>query len=834
MWTLCVTALLLLQPQQQQPQPSQSQPAVPQQQPQPTQPQQEPQPTQPQNPQLPVVKETVIVKGTPSTISTDPSANANATVLRGQDLDALSDNPDEIEAQLKALAGASAGPSGPRIYVDGFTGGKLPPKSSIAEIRVNLNPYSAEYDAPGTARIEVITKPGGQTVHGRVMADLNRPWMNSRNPFSAEEPAFRSGSITGSIEGPLGKSASFSFNADRIAVDDASVVTAIGLDDAFRPAPIHDTVPSTHDTLQLNPRVDAQLPRNHTLSVRYLFHGVSDSGSGVGQFALPTQAFDPHKIEHDLQVSDLHVLSKQTMNDMRAQLRRSLSDQTPVDVAPQTNVLGAFTGGGNAAGAARSRVDHLELQDTVTASRGSHLIKVGGRLRVDAASDFSSQNTNGTFTFASIDAYRITEQGLAQGLSPDAIRAAGGGASQFSIVYGHSVVAQTTTDAGLFAEDDWRVRDRVTVGMGLRYETQTGIAGLGDLAPRGSVAWAIGTAKKTSAPTTVLRAGGGVFYDRVPQSLFLQSMRLDGTTTRQFIVPAPDFYPSIPPAAVLAASEHTPTPYTIDPAITPPRTVQAGVTLERKLAAGTTAAVGYLRSRGSRQLYSRVVDGAYLFTSGGRFNENQFTATLTMRTSGPISLTASYALSSARGDTSGATSFPSNPQDLEADYGRTPFDIRHHLTVFMGINGPGFRIVPSLFLSSGQPFDITVGQDLNGDSIFNDRPAFATDLSRPSVIVTPFGTFDTALIPGQRIIPRNYGIGPAQALVTLRAMKPFVVHQHDTIRIDLLAINLLNRPNLALPVGNLSSPVFGQSTGLASGSASSSNRQFRVQLQWLF
>src|SRR5579859_2409178 len=141
-----------------------------------------------QDPQVPLVKETVIVKGAPSTISTDPSANANATVLRGQDLDALSDDPDELEAQLKALGGAAAGPSGARIYVDGFAGGRLPPKSSIAEVRVNLNPYSAENDAPGAARVEVITKPGGQTVHGRFMADLNRPQMNSRNPFLADDP----------------------------------------------------------------------------------------------------------------------------------------------------------------------------------------------------------------------------------------------------------------------------------------------------------------------------------------------------------------------------------------------------------------------------------------------------------------------------------------------------------------------------------------------------------------------------------------------------------------------------------------------------------------------
>jgi hypothetical protein len=392
-------------------------------------------------------------------------------------------------------------------------------------------------------------------------------------------------------------------------------------------------------------------------------------------------------------------------------------------------------------------------------------------------------------------------------------------------------------DAGLFAEDDWRPADRVTIGMGLRYEAQTGIAGAGDLAPRGSVAWAIGRSRSRqsgSAPATVLRFGGGIFYDRVPQSLFLQSLRLDGTTTRQFIVSAPDFYPVIPPLAALAASEHAPTPYTIDPAIAPPRTVQAGLTVERKLAPGAAAALGYVHSRGSRQLYSQVEDGAYVFASGGRFSQDQLTATVTVRGSGRVSVSASYALSSARGDTSGPNAFPSNPHDLGADYGRALFDVRQNLTMFMGINGPGFRIVPSLFASSGRPFDITVGQDLNGDSIFNDRPAFATDPSRPGVVTTPFGTFDTAPVPGQPLIPRNYGAGPAQVLVTLRAMKPFVVHQHDTIRIDLLAINLLNRANLGQPVGNLSSPVFGRSTSLASGGANSSNRQFRVQLQFIF
>ena len=136
-----------------------------------------------------VQRQTVTVEAGATTIGIDPTANANAMILKGKDLDALSDDPAELEAQLHALAGASAGPTGAQIYIDGFTGGSLPPKSAILEIRVNQNPYSAEYDAPGSARVEIITKAGGRSLHGRFLADLNRAGMNSRNPFLAQTPA---------------------------------------------------------------------------------------------------------------------------------------------------------------------------------------------------------------------------------------------------------------------------------------------------------------------------------------------------------------------------------------------------------------------------------------------------------------------------------------------------------------------------------------------------------------------------------------------------------------------------------------------------------------------
>ena len=111
-------------------------------------------------------KTEVNVTANPNGVSVDPDNNASTIVLTGKDLDALSDDPDELSSELTALAGPSAGPNGGQIYIDGFTGGQLPPKSSIREIRINQNPFSAQYDKVGYGRIEIFTKPGTDKFHG--------------------------------------------------------------------------------------------------------------------------------------------------------------------------------------------------------------------------------------------------------------------------------------------------------------------------------------------------------------------------------------------------------------------------------------------------------------------------------------------------------------------------------------------------------------------------------------------------------------------------------------------------------------------------------------------
>jgi len=98
-------------------------------------------------------KQEITVKGDSSEVSVSPTSTVGALVLKGDDLKALSDNPDDLQDELQALAGPAAGPNGGEIYIDGFTGGRLPPKESIREIRVNQSPFAAEFDRLGFGRI---------------------------------------------------------------------------------------------------------------------------------------------------------------------------------------------------------------------------------------------------------------------------------------------------------------------------------------------------------------------------------------------------------------------------------------------------------------------------------------------------------------------------------------------------------------------------------------------------------------------------------------------------------------------------------------------------------
>ena len=140
---------------------------------------------------LEVQQQKIEVTSSSTQLDVSPQNNANSIVLQGKDLEALSDDPDELSSELQALAGPSAGPNGGQIYIDGFTAGQLPPKASIREIRINQNPFSSEYDKLGYGRIEIFTKPGTDKLHGQLQVQGNTSSFNSRNPFEAVQDGVR-------------------------------------------------------------------------------------------------------------------------------------------------------------------------------------------------------------------------------------------------------------------------------------------------------------------------------------------------------------------------------------------------------------------------------------------------------------------------------------------------------------------------------------------------------------------------------------------------------------------------------------------------------------------
>src|SRR5436190_5270169 len=164
------------------------------------------------------------------TVNTEATGNASALVLAGRDLDALSDNPDDLLLDLQALAGPSAGPNGGSIFIDGFSGGQLPPKDAIREIRINQNPFSAEYDKLGFGRIEIFTKPGSDKFRGSVGYNFANDKWNSRNAYAADKAPFHLNELSGTLSGPVNKRASFNLNLQREWVDNGSVINAVTLD----------------------------------------------------------------------------------------------------------------------------------------------------------------------------------------------------------------------------------------------------------------------------------------------------------------------------------------------------------------------------------------------------------------------------------------------------------------------------------------------------------------------------------------------------------------------------------------------------------------------------
>jgi len=769
-----------------------------------------------------VEQQNVVVTDESPQVSVDAGGNANAIVLKGADLDALSDDPDELSNELTALAGPSAGPNGGQIYIDGFTGGTLPPKSAIREIRINQNPFSAEFDRLGYGRIEILTKPGTNTLHGRAFVMGNDNLFNTGNPFVSSIPDYHSIQYNGNISGSFNKKTSYTLSIEGRNIQDANIYTAstavmntttnlyyIPTDSSGNIIPITGSVFSPSTRVEVAPRIDLQLGQKDTLTLRYQYERSSSSGNLGGSTALPTTATSGTSSEHSIQYTDSHIINEHMVNETHFQYRRSLSSTTPVSTAPFVSVSGDFSGGGSNGQFNTDHSDHLELQNMTTLSAGAHAIKFGTWIRDNRNANSTNANFNGSFSFPSLQAYVSTLNGLAQGETFAQIIAAcpptqTGGCIPNNLTYttGRQSFVGNIFDAALYVQDDWKVNRFFTLSGGLRWETQNHTADHDDWAPRAAFAYALDGHKDKTQTKTVLRGGYGFFYDRfqISNLMSLERFNTSGNSQTLISIANPQCFnatslSNISGGLASCGTGTTATPeiYQIAPSYHAPYTEQLGTSLERQVTKTTSATLTFLHSYGVHQMATRdsnayePLPGTFFYnsTTGPRpnpnlgivrefypeavFKQNQLIMNINARFSPKFSVMGFYNLSFANADTGTA----SNSWNLKQDYGRAGFVSRNMIFLMGNYTGPwGITFNPFLIAQSGKPFSITTNNDLTGDAFFNDRPAYANSSSLASnVVQTSFGAFDTDPQSGETIIPINMENGPAAVAVNLRVSR---------------------------------------------------------------
>ncbi len=788
-----------------------------------------------------------------ASLTTNASDNRGAQIFDEERLAELSNDDATFQQQLNVLAGAD--PSHPaEILVDGFSGGRIPPKSTIREVRINQNPYSAQFPGYGMNRIEITTKPGGGQFHGSLQGQGYDGNFNGDNPYAGVEPPYYSYRLDGQLSGPLDKRTSF-FAAgflhdmeNNAAVDAVNPATFASLSEAVR-APDR-----SHD---VSARIDRQASASNTLTLRYELNGEKIANNGVGLLVLPSEGYDSSSDYQTVELSDTEIASAKVVNEARFQYVRTRVQQNAAVDAPTVIVEGTFNGGGSSVGTLHDNQDRYEFQDLISVDLGKHFVRTGMQDVLLRDANESTANYNQTFTFSDLTSYQMTLAGNTiqqiQAVDPNA-------STQYLVTQGAASATVSTSWLGAYAEDEWKAAKNLTLNYGLRLESQTAIPDHADWAPRAGFAWGVGQRDK-KAPLAVVRGGLGVFYDRFAASNLLTAVRDNGVSQQSYFVENPAICPTNsgsvtnPVYLCQALTAQAPTTYSVSPRLRSEYAMYWSVGLDRVFGRLGSVSINYVGEREVHQFLSRNINAplpgtynaanpasavyplggtqaVYQFASDGVTKGQQLTVYTALRLTSKARLYARYWFQQENSDTSGATNFPSNEYDLGADYGRATDNHRNRIYAGGSYALPlGVNLSPTLVVGSGAPFNITTGTDLNGDTIYNDRPAFATDLSRASVVQTAYGNFDTQPIAGQKIIPRNYDTGPGYAvlfaslsktvgvgprkLLPAEAGKPATrADRPYSLRFGVESENVLNHVNRGLPVGVLNSPLFGKSISL--------------------
>ena len=482
--------------------------------------------------------------------STAAADNKSALVFKADQLKALSDDDSTFQQEILAMAGGENPVMPPEILVNGFSNGRFPPKNTISEIRINQNPYSAEYDRLGFGRVEISTKPGTSMLHGEFDSSGTDNVFNAQNPYTTVEPPYYTVNLQGNVSGSFNKKTSFFVSGLFNDLQNNAIVDAI---DPTLLTPLNEAVQAPQITQTYSGRLDRQVTPTNTFMGRYEYNEATFNNSGVGLLVLPTEGLNTTTTTNTLQLKDTQVIGSKIISEAHFQYIRTRLDQSPASSAATIVVQGVFNGGGNPAQSQTDNQDSYELQEFLTVEHGPHFLRIGGRYRGLRDANDTRSGYNGQFTFPDLATYQLALQGE----TPAQIFANVGETIQYNLTAGQSSAVVFTSDVGVFAEDEWKATKNLTLDYGFRFESQSGIDDHVNPAPRVGFAWAAGKTAKRKA-FFVVRGGGGIFYNRFASSNILTAIRRQsGTQQAAYFVENPDFYQQYlntpPPATSLGS-----------------------------------------------------------------------------------------------------------------------------------------------------------------------------------------------------------------------------------------------------------------------------------------
>lgn len=728
--------------------------------------------------------------------SSEPAANADRVELAADSLQQLPAlDGDVVGAVSGLLTGGSFGSDGGGLVVDGMETSDLGVSpSAIQEMRINTDPYSAEFSRPGNARIEVITKSGAESLHGQLSLRARNYLLDARNAFAAERPAQRRFAAEGNLVGPIGAGGRHSFvlSGEHDRDRESAIVFATTLDGL-----VQQTVLAPEIETELSARWDFHPSYERALSLRYELEQESEKNSGVGGFSLPEAASNGQESDHGAYWSYRRVYGPSSLLSWTGRIGRQSGRERSLTDAPRLVVEDAFTSGG-AQRDNRETELYAESAGIVSFQRGAHSLRAGVLLREMERTEFSDRgNFGGTFRFATLVDFEA------------------GRPLSYAVRAGDPSLKLWSVAAAGFVQDNIRVNQRSTLALGVRYDRQNYGRDPDNIAPRASFAVSLGAQSKTT-----IRVGGGIFYDNIGSGAYGDRLRFDGVRVRELLLRNPAY----PEPRIGDGETVAPNLVTWAARLATPYVGQYSANLERRLPGDAVLAVNWTRTVGVGLLRSRDLNAPLpalaarpnpdvgihrQLESSAREETQSWSAQLRGRLSEFFQGTVRYRWGRAYNNVTDDDALPANSRDLSGEWGPAGFDQRHALDVVGSFDVKNWFELGVVFeAGSASPYTLTTGQDDNGDGLTGDRPA---GIARNSLRGAATAELDVRLSRTFEISAlRGEGGAPTKLSLTIDAF------------------NLLNTVNPEGFVGNMSSPLFGQAT--SAGSA----RRLQAGLRWSF